>query len=103
MRKLFLVNLLTIKPFLYPLCAFLLAYTRVALLTWELFQLTNMWGHLSITGHGSGQAIIQLDYSYGVDYEPELDVPPVPAFDFNVRARYYGRNNSHLIMEACSK
>ena len=68
-----------------------------------ILQLDNLWGHISIIGHGTGQAIVQLDYSYSVDHEPELDYPPVPAFDFKVKTRYYGRNNSHVIINACSR
>ncbi|XP_069981512.1 CD109 antigen [Penaeus vannamei] len=67
------------------------------------FDLENIWGHISIVGHGSGQALVQLDYSYGVDYEPLLDYPPVPAFDFTVSSKFYGRNNSHLEITTCQK
>ncbi|XP_050702984.1 LOW QUALITY PROTEIN: CD109 antigen-like [Eriocheir sinensis] len=67
------------------------------------FELSNIWGHLSIVGHGSGQALVQLDYSFGVDVEPLLDYPPVPAFDFSVYSEFYGRNNSHLRFTACQR
>ena len=58
---------------------------------------------LCILGHGQGQALVQLDYSYGVDYEPLLDVPPTPAFDFTVDARYSGSNNSHIDITTCQR
>ncbi|XP_068231654.1 CD109 antigen-like [Palaemon carinicauda] len=67
------------------------------------YELENIWGHISVVGHGSGQALVQLDYSYGVDYEPQIDYPPVPAFDFTVETKFFGRNNSHLAITTCSK
>lgn len=67
------------------------------------FDLENIWGHISVVGHGSGQALVQLDYSYGVDYEPQLDYPPVPAFDFTVTSKFFGRNNSHLLVTTCQR
>ncbi|KAK8743670.1 hypothetical protein OTU49_001200, partial [Cherax quadricarinatus] len=67
------------------------------------FDLENIWGHISVVGHGSGQALVQLDYSYGVDYEPLLDYPPVNAFDFTVVSKFSGRNNSHLEITTCQR
>lgn len=67
------------------------------------FDLNNIYGHVSITGHGSGQALVQLDYSYGVDFEPGLDYPPVNSFDFTIYSQFYGRNNSHLRFTACQR
>jgi hypothetical protein len=33
-------------------------------------DLTNVWGHVNLYAHGAGQAVAQLDLTYGVDYEP---------------------------------
>ncbi|CAL4077776.1 unnamed protein product, partial [Meganyctiphanes norvegica] len=73
------------------------------LATMQSFDLKNIWGHIAVTGHGQGQALVQLDYAYGVDYEPLLDVPPIPAFDFTVQARYSGANASHIDITTCQR
>ncbi|XP_069194402.1 CD109 antigen isoform X2 [Procambarus clarkii] len=67
------------------------------------YDLENIWGHIRVVGHGSGQALVQLDYSYGVDYEPLLDYPPVKAFEFTVVSKFSGRNNSHLEITTCQR
>ncbi|KAK4320554.1 hypothetical protein Pmani_008591 [Petrolisthes manimaculis] len=67
------------------------------------FDLENVWGHISVTGHGAGQALVQLEYSYGVDYEPYLRYPKVPSFEFNVSTAYHGRNNSHVTITSCQR
>ncbi len=33
-------------------------------------DLTSVWGHMNLFAHGAGQAVAQLDLTYGVDYEP---------------------------------
>ena len=33
---------------------------------------------------GAGQAVVQLDVNYGVDYEPHKDIPPKVSFSFVV-------------------
>ena len=33
-------------------------------------DLENVWGHCNLVAHGAGQALAQLDLSYGVDFEP---------------------------------
>ena len=30
----------------------------------------NVWGHVNLYAVGAGQAVAQLDVTYGVDYEP---------------------------------
>ncbi|XP_076035144.1 CD109 antigen-like [Oratosquilla oratoria] len=67
------------------------------------FELSNIWGHINVVGHGSGQALVQLDYTYSVDKEFLLDVPPVPAFDFTIKTSYSGRNNSRVHITTCSR
>lgn len=66
-------------------------------------QLEQVFGHVSVVGHGSGQALVQLDYSYSIDQPDEVDFPPVPAFDLEIRATYSGRNNSHINFETCQR
>ena len=33
-------------------------------------DLENVWGHVNLYAAGAGQAVAQLDVTYGVDYEP---------------------------------
>ncbi|KAK8743475.1 hypothetical protein OTU49_001098 [Cherax quadricarinatus] len=73
------------------------------LATMRSYDLQNIWGHINIVGHGSGQALVQLEYSYGVDYEPLLDYPPVNAFDFTIVSKFSGRNNSYLEITTCQR
>ena len=67
------------------------------------FQLDNIFGHISVTGKGSGQALVQLDYTYAVDQPTEVDFPPVEAFDLDIKATYFGRNNSNVNIRACQR
>ena len=30
----------------------------------------NVWGHVNLFARGAGQAVAQLDVTYGVDYQP---------------------------------
>jgi hypothetical protein len=40
-------------------------------------DVTNVWGHMNLFAKGAGQAVAQLDLTYGVDYEP-YKVKPDP-------------------------
>lgn len=33
-------------------------------------DVTNVWGHMNLYAKGAGQAVAQLDLTYGIDYEP---------------------------------
>ena len=33
-------------------------------------DVTNVWGHVNMYAKGAGQAVAQLDLTYGIDYEP---------------------------------
>ena len=44
-----------------------------AILDYDLFfsvDVTNVWGHVNMFAKGAGQAVAQLDLTYGIDYEP---------------------------------
>ena len=36
----------------------------------QQMSIPNVWGHINLVANGAGQAIAQLDVSWGVDYEP---------------------------------
>ncbi|CAG0913503.1 unnamed protein product [Notodromas monacha] len=68
------------------------------------FNLENVWGHLNVIARGRGQAIIQLDYAYGVDYEPIKETPPADVFTLDVRESYRDfRNKSIIDVELCPR
>ena len=58
-----------------------------------------------MVGTGAGQAVVQLDLSYGIDREDEKDTPPQDAFYLRVRenAVQAARNKSIIHVEACFK
>lgn len=67
-------------------------------------QLDNVWGHVNVHATGAGQAILQLDFSYGIDDERVKNIPPVDAFDLKVTEYYLPvRNKSHINVELCPK
>ncbi|XP_047740620.1 CD109 antigen [Hyalella azteca] len=67
------------------------------------FDLETIYGHINVIGHGSGQAIVQLEYTYAVDQPDEMDYPPVDAYDLEIKAQYSGRNQSHINITACQR
>ncbi|XP_037085494.1 complement C3-like [Pollicipes pollicipes] len=66
-------------------------------------ELPQVWGHINVVGQGAGQAVVQLDLSFGIDREDLKDTPPVKAFDLTVRenALQEARNKSIIHVEAC--
>ena len=39
-------------------------------------KIPNVWGTMKFHATGAGQAVVQLDTNYGIDYEPNKDIPP---------------------------
>ena len=56
---------------------------------------------MSITGRGSGQALLQLDYGFGTDITDSLEYPPKDAFYMEITSQFYGRNNSLIRITSC--
>ncbi|CAG0898634.1 unnamed protein product [Cyprideis torosa] len=68
------------------------------------YELQNVWGHVNVKAEGAGMAVLQLDYSMGIDDERQNDKPPVEAFDLKVHEYYLDiRNKSHVAVEVCPK
>ncbi|XP_069938701.1 CD109 antigen [Cherax quadricarinatus] len=70
----------------------------------NLIPIQNVWGLVNVVAHGAGQAILQLDVSYGVDWTPLKKQPPVDAFELEVREFYtpFG-NKSHCNIKVCAR
>lgn len=67
-------------------------------------QIPKVWGHVNIQGRGAGQAVVQLDVAYGVDWDEYKDTPPVDAFELTIHEYFSDRRNkSDLTIQACFK
>jgi len=64
-------------------------------------DIPNVWGHVNLFARGRGQALAQLDLTYGVDYEHHRDVAPKDCFDLKIKEFYYGRNKSEIVTRSC--
>ncbi|XP_050713228.1 CD109 antigen-like isoform X2 [Eriocheir sinensis] len=64
----------------------------------------NVWGMVNVFATGEGQAILQLDIEYGVDWSDFKKEPPVKAFEFSVQ-EYYSKfgNKSHCEVRVCAR
>ena len=67
-------------------------------------QIENVWGLVNVVAHGAGQAVLQLDVSYGIDWTVLKKQPPVEAFDMTVLERFsrYG-NKSIANVQICAR
>jgi len=64
-------------------------------------QIPNVWGHIQFHATGAGQAVAQLDISYGVDYEPFKDQSPMDCFNLTINEFFRGRNKSEIDVKSC--
>ena len=68
------------------------------------WQIPNVWGHVNVIGRGAGQAVMQLNVEYGIDWEELRDMPSKPYFDLFIDETYsHFRNKSHIQVRACVK
>lgn len=67
-------------------------------------QIQNVWGMVNVLATGEGQAILQLDVEYGVDWSAFKKEPPVEAFEFSIEENYskFG-NKSHCDVKVCAR
>ena len=59
---------------------------------------------VNVVANGAGQAVLQLDVSYGIDWTDLKKQPPIPAFDMTINERYsiFG-NKSIATVEICAR
>ncbi|XP_050698378.1 CD109 antigen-like isoform X1 [Eriocheir sinensis] len=64
----------------------------------------NVWGMVNVVANGAGQAILQLDVSYGVDWTNLKKQPPVESFELMIDEDYskFG-NKSHCLVTVCAR
>ena len=60
-------------------------------------DIPNVWGTVNLFAEGRGQALAQLDLTYGVDVEFNRDIAPKECFDLKVKEFFYGRNKSEIV------
>ncbi|XP_050736759.1 CD109 antigen-like isoform X2 [Eriocheir sinensis] len=68
------------------------------------FQVPRPWGHVFLEAKGSGQAVAQMDITWGVDLDRYLEKPPRKYFDLTVTETYpHFRNKSVINTTICTK
>jgi hypothetical protein len=69
----------------------------------KLNQITipNVYGLVNVMARGSGQALVQMDVVFGVDYDGFLDTPPEECFTLDVYETFRGRNKSEIDVRSC--
>ncbi|KAK3858623.1 hypothetical protein Pcinc_035182 [Petrolisthes cinctipes] len=70
----------------------------------NIIPIQNVWGLVNIVANGAGQAILQLDVSYGVDWNELKKQPPVESFALTIYEDFskFG-NKSHCNIEVCAR
>lgn len=58
---------------------------------------------MKVTARGAGFAILQMSVTYNVDIPRFLTPPPLHAFELLSHQHYYGRNQSHIMFQACAR
>ncbi|XP_042213944.1 CD109 antigen-like isoform X2 [Homarus americanus] len=72
--------------------------------TYHNFELENVWGHVNMIAKGSGQAIAQLDVSWGVDVLNFIEQPHKKYFELSVLEIYHQfRNKSLITTTVCAR
>ncbi|XP_063601843.1 CD109 antigen-like [Penaeus indicus] len=70
----------------------------------HIIPIKNVWGLVNVVAHGAGQAILQLDVSYGIDWTDLKKQPPVDSFKMVINERYSKfRNKSICNVEICAR
>ncbi|XP_045124583.1 C3 and PZP-like alpha-2-macroglobulin domain-containing protein 8 [Portunus trituberculatus] len=68
------------------------------------FPIPRPWGHVYLEARGSGQAVAQMEITWGVDLDQYLEKPPRKYFDLTVTEIYPRfRNKSIIYTEICTK
>lgn len=77
--------------------------TNVSSVSTHSYELENVWGHVNLIAKGSGQAVVQLDVSWGVDVLRFIEQPHKKYFDLTVEEKYHQfRNKSLITTKVCA-
>lgn len=67
-------------------------------------QIFNPWGHVYMEANGAGQAVVQMEVTWGVDLDYYLKKPPRKYFELNVTETYpFYRNKTIIETTFCTK
>ena len=66
-------------------------------------DIPNVWGTVNLFAKGRGQALAQMDLTYGVDVTEKRDIAPKECFDLKIKEFYHGRNKSEIVTKSCFK
>nr|XP_045599597.1 CD109 antigen-like [Procambarus clarkii] len=87
-----------------PTKQYYISITNTSTSALHSFKLENIWGHASLVAKGSGQAIAQLEVSWGVDVLGSIEQPHKRYFDLNVLEKYHQfRNKSIVTTTVCAR
>ena len=64
-------------------------------------DIPNVYGTINLFAAGRGQALAQLDLTWGVDVEARRDKAPKECFDLKIKEFYNGRNKSEIVTKSC--
>ncbi|XP_047030679.1 CD109 antigen [Helicoverpa zea] len=68
----------------------------------QFVDIPSAWGTVKVTARGAGYAILQLSVQYNVDTPRFQTPPPARCFSLLASHHYYGRNQSHIHVQACA-
>ena len=60
-------------------------------------DIPNVYGTINLFAAGRGQALAQLDLTWGVDVEARRDRAPKECFELKIKEFYHGRNKSEIV------
>ncbi|XP_042213472.1 CD109 antigen-like [Homarus americanus] len=70
----------------------------------NFIPIQNVWGLVNVVANGAGQAILQLDVSFGIDWTELKKQPPIDAFDLTVYEHFLpARNKSVCNVTVCAR
>nr|XP_045598849.1 CD109 antigen-like [Procambarus clarkii] len=72
--------------------------------TLHSFELENVWGHVNVVARGAGQAVAQLEITWGVDGLNFIEQPHKKYFELSVWEKYHQfRNKSLVTTTVCAR
>ncbi|XP_071531816.1 CD109 antigen-like [Panulirus ornatus] len=87
-----------------PMHPFHVSISNSSTSAYHRFKLENVWGHVNLLAKGSGQAIAQLEVSWGVDALSFIEQPRKKYFELGVWEKYHQfRNKSVITTTVCTR
>ncbi|XP_069950501.1 CD109 antigen [Cherax quadricarinatus] len=77
--------------------------TNLSVSSFHAMEVPRPWGHVYLVAKGSGQAVAQMEVSWGVDLERFLKKPARKYFDLSVSETYHFRNKTLINTQVCAR